>query len=78
MNFIAWWKDQYGNTGEVPERFFNMMQDAYERGVSDETEACATEIAALKYALQLDEDLIGMIQRIIGILSKRPEMPNAK
>ena len=33
------------------------------------------EIKALKYSLQLDEELIGMIQKIITVLNNRP-VPN--
>lgn len=39
------------------------------------TEA-AYEIEALRYSLRLDEELIGMIQKIISSLNSRP-MPNA-
>ena len=35
----------------------------------------ADEIEALRYALRLDEDLIGLIQTIISRLNNRP-MPN--
>ncbi|WP_294252193.1 hypothetical protein [Propionivibrio sp.] len=38
------------------------------------TEA-ADEIEALRYSLRLDEELIGMIQKIISSLNSRP-MPN--
>ena len=41
MTFAMWWAEQYGKTGEVPERFFNMMRDAYARGKDDEREARA-------------------------------------
>lgn len=40
---------------------------------ANEIERLRTEVNALKYSLQLDEDLIGMIQKIIHILSIRPE-----
>lgn len=36
----------------------------------------ADEIEALRYSLRLDEDLIGMIQKIISRLNNRPT-PNA-
>ncbi len=59
-------------------------------GLCQEDDGCPTEtavlkrewrhltakVAALEYALRMDEDLISMIQKIIGILSKRPETPN--
>ena len=35
----------------------------------------ADEIEALRYSLRLDEELIGMIQKIISRLNNRPE-PN--
>jgi len=41
MTFASWWADKYRECGEVPEQFFNMMRDAYERGKTDEREACA-------------------------------------
>lgn len=38
-----------------------------------------TEVAALKYSLQLDEDLIGKIQQVISVLASRPVVtPNAE
>jgi hypothetical protein len=39
---------------------------------ADEIERLRAENAALKYSLQLDEDLIGKIQQIISILASRP------
>lgn len=41
--------------------------------LEEENKRLRAEVAALKYSLQLDEDLIGMIQKII---SKRPEKGN--
>jgi hypothetical protein len=37
----------------------------------------ADEIEALRYSLRLDEELIGMIQKIISRINNRP-MPNVK
>jgi hypothetical protein len=48
--------------------------------VSEQQELAAafTEVAALKYSLQLDEDLIGKIQQVISVLASRPVVtPNA-
>lgn len=39
---------------------------------ADMLERLAYDNAALKYSLQLDEDLIGQIQRIISVLANRP------
>lgn len=36
-------------------------------------EEAAREIEALRYSLRLDEELIGMIQKIISRLNNRPE-----
>lgn len=38
-----------------------------------ECERLSAENAALKYSLQLDEDLIGKIKQIISVLTSRPE-----
>lgn len=46
------------------------------RDLKAENERQRAEIEALKYSLELDEELIGMIQRIIGVLNNRP-VPNA-
>lgn len=41
MTFAMWWAENYRTGEEVPEQYFNMMRDAYERGKTDEREACA-------------------------------------
>ena len=60
MTFAMWWAEQYGKTGEVPERFFNMMRDAYARGKDDEREnamlrqgdTCARQCEGTAYRIE--------------------------
>ena len=54
MTFTMWWAEQYGQTKDIPELFFNMMRSAYERGVADERETAARRCEAFGKTLELD------------------------
>ena len=41
MTFAMWWSEHYPHTGDVPDRYFDMMREAYDQGKKDENEACA-------------------------------------
>lgn len=79
----------YRVSGQLP---FEAAQWANERGAAllDAVRAIATErdaliadnerlmqeTKALKYSLQLDEELIGKVQQIISVIANRPEVSN--